>query len=149
MRPDLPDDGVYLSWPETGEHWIHGDDRELASRWIPSSRVFHRVLWDGDYYHLYYGHELIRVRPSMWLRVHQNFCLSEISSKSCPFPLERTAHRSRCRKALFSIGAQDRILAAASRAKTPYPFRFQRSPVVDSSSIDSRRILSPSSPQTR
>ncbi len=69
MRPDLPDDGVYLSWPDAGDHWIHGDDRELASRWIPSSRVLHRVSWDGDYYHLYYGHEKIRVRPSMWLRV--------------------------------------------------------------------------------
>ena len=68
-RPDLPDFGVYLSWPMPGKDWIHPDDWPLAERWIPSSRVFQRVAYDGTWYHLLYGSQKLRVRPSMWTAV--------------------------------------------------------------------------------
>lgn len=65
-RPDLPDYGMYLCWPMPGMEWVHPEDRELAERWIPSPRVFHRFLFDGTYYHLRYGAAVLRVRPTMW-----------------------------------------------------------------------------------
>ncbi len=69
MRPDLPDYGVYLQWPTQGVDWIHPDDVALAQRLIPSPRVFQRFLFDGQYYHLRYGTETLRVLPSMWTSV--------------------------------------------------------------------------------
>lgn len=68
-RPDLPDFGVYSDWPAPGHSWIHPHDIALASRLIPSRRVFERVRYDGTYYHLRYGSIRLRVRPSMWTRV--------------------------------------------------------------------------------
>ena len=68
-RPDLPDFGIYLRWPMDGDDWIHPDDLELARQLIPSRRVLSRQRWDGEYYHLHYGHWRLRVKPSMWLRV--------------------------------------------------------------------------------
>lgn len=68
-RPELPDWGAYLVWPIEGNAWIHPEDRERAESLIPSQRVFKRHLWDGEYYHLSYGAEQIRVLPSMWLKV--------------------------------------------------------------------------------
>ncbi len=67
-RPSLPDWGVYLRPPEGGEEWIHPEDRELAKAMIPSRRVFKRVRWDGEYYHLLYGGHCLRVRPTLWLQ---------------------------------------------------------------------------------
>lgn len=71
-RPELPDWGVYLYWPTDGEGWIHPDDIAVAKQLIPSSRVFHRLRWDGEFYHLRYGQLVIRVRPSLWLPVLDN-----------------------------------------------------------------------------
>ncbi len=68
-RPELPDWGAYLTWPITGDDWIHPDDRELANRLLPSPRVFRRHNWDGEYYHLNYGQLQLRVQPSMWVSV--------------------------------------------------------------------------------
>ncbi|MGN6543619.1 MAG: DUF6960 family protein [Aureliella sp.] len=68
-RPDLPDFGVYSQWPAPGHSWIHPHDIAVASRLIPSGRVFERVRYDGTHYHLHYGRIRLRVRPSMWLRV--------------------------------------------------------------------------------
>ncbi len=68
-RPALPDWGAYLVWPLEGNEWIHPEDRELAERLLPSQRVFTRTLWDGQFYHLNYGTQRIRVQPSMWLKV--------------------------------------------------------------------------------
>jgi len=67
--PVMPDCGVYLNWPEEGSAWIHPEDLELASKWIPSSRVFRRRSYDGQYYQLFYGEWTIRVKPTMWLRL--------------------------------------------------------------------------------
>jgi len=69
MRPELPDYGVYLQWPEEGDSWIHPDDRQLVESLIPSDRVFCRESFDGAYYHLRYGELTIRVLPSMWLAI--------------------------------------------------------------------------------
>lgn len=63
----MPDFGAYLVWPTAGIDWIHPDDIELASRLIPSRRVFHRIRFDGVYYHLEYGAIRIRVKPTMWI----------------------------------------------------------------------------------
>lgn len=69
MRPDLPDYGIYPWWPIAGDEWIHPEDRALAQLRIPSERVWRRELFDGEYYHLFYGSERLRVMPSMWLSV--------------------------------------------------------------------------------
>ncbi|MEZ6133527.1 MAG: hypothetical protein R3C53_01325 [Pirellulaceae bacterium] len=68
-RPELPDWGVYLRSPAAGVDWIHPDDISLAMQWIPSSRVFKRVRWDGEFYWLMYGPQSLRVRPTLWNRV--------------------------------------------------------------------------------
>lgn len=65
----MPDCGVYLVWPSEGTAWIHPDDVELASKWIPSNRVLRRHSFDGEYYCLRYGEQVIRVKPTMWHRV--------------------------------------------------------------------------------
>ncbi len=70
-RPDLPDWGVYLSWPEAGESWIHSEDVALAKHLVPSQRIFRRSAWDGSYYWLHYGELRLRVKPTMWVRVAQ------------------------------------------------------------------------------
>ncbi len=71
MRPlrRPPAFGVYLWWPEAGTNWIHPDDVPVAERWIPSDRVFCRVDGADGYSVLRYGHQEIRVRPTMWLEV--------------------------------------------------------------------------------
>jgi hypothetical protein len=68
-RPELPDWGVYLTWPTEGQSWIHPADLSLALRLIPSHRVFHRTRWDRTFYQLHYGELSIRVRPTLWVRV--------------------------------------------------------------------------------
>jgi len=67
--PELPDCGVYLTWPQPGVEWIHPDDISLAETLIPSGRVFHRVAFDGIYYRLEYGDQVLRVKPTMWSKV--------------------------------------------------------------------------------
>ena len=67
--PTMPDCGVYFVWPSEGTDWIHREDVELASRWIPSTRVFRRHSFDGEYYRLQYGGQSIRVKPTLWSRV--------------------------------------------------------------------------------
>ncbi len=68
-RPELPDWGVYLTWPAEGQSWIHAADLSIALRLIPSRRVFHRTRWDRSFYQLHYGELSFRVRPTMWVRV--------------------------------------------------------------------------------
>ncbi len=70
LWPDMPDCGVYLVWPVEGSLWIHPQDVELASQWIPSTRVWRRSRLEDGYYRLHYGDQTIRVRPSMWHRVN-------------------------------------------------------------------------------
>ena len=65
----MPDCGVYLVWPQDGVEWIHPDDMSLVEAWIPSTRVFRRHGFDGEYYRLQYGEQRVRVKPSMWRRV--------------------------------------------------------------------------------
>jgi hypothetical protein len=67
--PTMPDCGVYLVWPSDGVDWIHPDDVEKASSWIPSNRVFRRTQFDGTFYELHYGDQRIRVKPTLWHRV--------------------------------------------------------------------------------
>lgn len=69
LWPELPDCGVYLVWPESGTQWIHPDDIAIVNQWIPSNRVFRRYAFIDGYYHLKYGSQTIRVRPTLWLRV--------------------------------------------------------------------------------
>jgi hypothetical protein len=66
MRPELPDYGVYLQWPNEGSGWIHPEDVAIVESLIPSDRVFLRESFDGTYYHLRYGDKRFRVLPSMW-----------------------------------------------------------------------------------
>jgi len=68
-RPELPDWGVYLTWPTEGQSWIHPADLSLALRLIPGHRVFHRTRWDRTFYQLHYGELSFRVRPTLWIRV--------------------------------------------------------------------------------
>ncbi|MCC6507966.1 MAG: hypothetical protein IT423_02590 [Pirellulaceae bacterium] len=68
-RPDLPDYGAYLRWPVAGTDWIHPDDIALAESLIPSARVFRRLQYDGQYYHVQYGTVMLRVRPTMWTQM--------------------------------------------------------------------------------
>lgn len=68
-RPELPDWGVYLTWPTAGHHWIHPSDLSSALNLIPGRRVFHRTRWDRSFYQLHYGKLSIRVRPTLWVRV--------------------------------------------------------------------------------
>jgi hypothetical protein len=68
-RPELPDWGVYLTWPAEGQSWIHPADLSNALRLIPSHKVFHRTRWDESFYQLHYGELTIRVRPTLWMRV--------------------------------------------------------------------------------
>jgi hypothetical protein len=68
-RPELPDWGVYLTWPLPGHAWIHAADLSRALMLIPSRRIFHRTRWDNTFYQLHYGSISIRVRPTMWVRV--------------------------------------------------------------------------------
>ncbi|MCY2983465.1 MAG: hypothetical protein NTY15_07475 [Planctomycetota bacterium] len=67
--PSMPDCGAYLVWPREGMDWIHPEDVEQAEQWIPSTRVFRRDSFDGEYYRLWYGDQSIRVKPTMWRRV--------------------------------------------------------------------------------
>ena len=64
-----PDCGVFLTWPESGEDAFHPEDLKLAQEWIPSDRVFLRPHFDGTYYHLHYGEQSLRIKPSMWLPI--------------------------------------------------------------------------------
>ena len=67
--PEMPDCGVYLVWPCDGVDWIHPDDVSLVEKWVPSTRVFRRHSFDGNFYRLQYGERSVRVKPSMWRRV--------------------------------------------------------------------------------
>ena len=67
--PQMPDCGVYLVWPQDGQEWIHPDDVALVEAWIPSTRVFRRHSFDGEYYRLQYGEQTVRVMPTMWRHV--------------------------------------------------------------------------------
>ena len=67
--PEMPDCGVYLVWPCDGTDWIHLEDIKVAENWIPSTRVFRRHSFDGQYYRLQYGEQSVRVKPTMWHRV--------------------------------------------------------------------------------
>lgn len=69
IRPQLPDYGAYLRWPGSGHHWIHHDDVARVRGLIPSTRVFRREAFDGTFYRLRYGDQVIRLRPSLWLPV--------------------------------------------------------------------------------
>jgi hypothetical protein len=69
MWPEMPDCGVYLVWPCDGNGWIHPDDVAQVEKWIPSTRVFRRHSFDGEYYRLQYGDQDVRVMPTMWRRV--------------------------------------------------------------------------------
>ncbi|MCR9297025.1 MAG: hypothetical protein NXI32_30350 [bacterium] len=68
-RPDLPDWGSYLRWPEGNDQWIHEEDLALANQLLPSRRILKRFKWDGEFYWLNYGACILRVRPTMWTRV--------------------------------------------------------------------------------
>lgn len=68
-RPELPDWGVYLTWPTEGHSLFHPSDLSLAMNLIPSPRVFQRKRWDRTFYQLQYGALTIRVRPTLWVRV--------------------------------------------------------------------------------
>lgn len=68
-RPELPDWGVFLRWPQDGNDWIHEDDVALAESLIPSPRVFQRTRWDDPFYWLQYGEITLRVHPVMWVHV--------------------------------------------------------------------------------
>jgi len=67
--PQLPDMGVYLTWPEQGLQAIHPDDQAIAEELIPSDRVFRRTAFDGVYYTAEFGDRTIRIKPSLWLQV--------------------------------------------------------------------------------
>lgn len=70
MRPQLPDYGAYLKWPESGEAWIHPEDVAIVAEVIPSDRVFVRESFDGMYYLLRYGDSIaFRARPALWLPI--------------------------------------------------------------------------------
>ncbi|MFO1065637.1 MAG: hypothetical protein U0892_17365 [Pirellulales bacterium] len=68
-RPDLPDFGIYRMWPTDGTGWIHPDDVPVVEQLIPSKRVFERFRFDGEYYWLRYGEQVVRVKPAMWTTV--------------------------------------------------------------------------------
>ena len=68
-RPNMPDWGAFLRWPMDGVQWLHADDVDIAKRLLPSQRVFCRRKWDGEFYWLHYGQEVLRVRPAMWTQV--------------------------------------------------------------------------------
>ena len=70
-RPDLPDWGVFMHWPQEGDEWIHEEDRGLASEVLPSPRIWRRTEWDGRYYWMRYGNLTLRVKPSMWTEAPQ------------------------------------------------------------------------------
>ncbi|MFN3191839.1 MAG: hypothetical protein ACE361_15110 [Aureliella sp.] len=65
-RPDMPDWGAFLRWPEDGEQWICDEDVEVVRQLVPSRRVWRRTDWQDGFYHLCYGETKVRVRPSMW-----------------------------------------------------------------------------------
>jgi len=67
--PQMPDCGAYLVWPQDGVEWIHPEDVALVEAWIPSTRVFRRHGFDGEYYRLQYGEQTVRVKPTLWRRV--------------------------------------------------------------------------------
>ena len=65
----LPIYGCFPRWPQDGQGFIHPDDVPIATRCIPSERVFRRDAFDGVYYHYTYGSIRFRLRPCMWLKV--------------------------------------------------------------------------------
>ncbi|MEM8734937.1 MAG: hypothetical protein AAGG44_11975, partial [Planctomycetota bacterium] len=65
-RPDMPDWGAFLRWPEDGEQWVCDDDIATVRELVPSRRVWKRVDWKDGFYHLSYGETDVRVRPTMW-----------------------------------------------------------------------------------
>jgi hypothetical protein len=67
--PQLPDFGVFLTWPEGGLEAIHPDDREVAQGLIPSDRVMRRTSFENGYYTVQYGEISFRIQPSLWLQV--------------------------------------------------------------------------------
>jgi hypothetical protein len=69
MRPELPDSVVVQVWPANGDSAFHPKDLQLAKAWIPSSRVFLRTGFDGQYYHLRYGDQTLRMAPSLVTKV--------------------------------------------------------------------------------
>ncbi len=74
----MPDCGVYLVWPCDGIDWIHPEDLAIVETWIPSTRVFRRLNFDGVYYELQYGKQTIRVKPTMWCHVEdEGFSVGE------------------------------------------------------------------------
>jgi hypothetical protein len=70
VRPKLPDYGTFTHWPDGGRALIHPDDMSVATRVVPSSRVFRRHKFDDVFYHYQYGPRLrFRIRPCMWLKL--------------------------------------------------------------------------------
>lgn len=67
-RPELPDCGVLVHWPNVSD-WYHPADAPVVDQLLPSLRVWHRTHWDGEYYLLKYGEQLLRSKPIMWLRI--------------------------------------------------------------------------------
>jgi hypothetical protein len=61
--------GVYLWWPGDGQAAFHPDDRKLATKLIPSRRVFLREDYQDGYTVLVYGSHRLRIRPSLFLPV--------------------------------------------------------------------------------
>ena len=61
--------GVFPWWPAAGYEWIHPDDVQRASEWIPSDRIFKREDQSDGWSLLSYGGQSIRVRPALWLEV--------------------------------------------------------------------------------
>ncbi len=66
VRPQFPDYGAFLFWPQEGHAWIHVDDVVRVRELIPSDRVFRREAFDGTFYRLRYGSMVIRLRPCLW-----------------------------------------------------------------------------------
>ncbi|NNE00081.1 MAG: hypothetical protein HKN47_22400 [Pirellulaceae bacterium] len=66
----FPQYGCFPRWPEDGQGFIHPDDVPVATRCLPSERVFRRDAFDGVYYHYRYGTLRFRLRPCLWLKVN-------------------------------------------------------------------------------
>ena len=67
--PPLPDYGYFPRWPQDGDDFIHPDDGQIATRFIPSTRVLRRESFDGTYYQYRYGTSRLRLKPVMWRKI--------------------------------------------------------------------------------
>lgn len=144
----MPDCGAYLVWPSPGSDWIHPDDIELASQWIPSTRVWRRTQFENGFYLLDYGGRMIRVKPSMWHPVQdEGYTVGDkieilgrfFENEPCMGKISEIRFHKPSGRIHYTIESRDLVLAKAFLAEDLH--RLDEKVVLRASDFDSAVVI--------